>query len=130
MHGKVGPCIIEPWLAKQWFGRAEVGVIPSRYDILGRWSEGLGDDSFRGLVVEFSDDGSLEFTVNGRHQDRGTWECPAPGQLVLVTDDGLRHGPYRVTVEDRRLPGGTFRILEAEFHLYPMGLKQFTRLEG
>lgn len=104
-------------------------MIPNRFDIVGLWSEGLGEDSFRGLVVEFADDGSLAFTVNGVPQDQGTWECPAPGQLVLVTEDGLRHGPYRVTIEDRCLPGGTFRILEANSHLYPMGVNQFTRLE-
>ena len=105
-------------------------MIPNRSDIFGKWSEGLGNESYRGLVVEFAADGSFAFTVNDRDQDRGTWECPAPGQLVLVTEDGLRHGPYRVTIADRCLPDGTFRILEADQSLYPMGLRQFTRLEG
>ena len=102
---------------------------PSRSDLVGHWSEGLGDDSYRGLVIEFVDDGSLLFTVNGRHQDRGSWEYPAPGRLVLITEDGTRHGPYQVTVQDRCLPGGTFRVLEADSHLYPMGVNEFTLLE-
>jgi hypothetical protein len=106
-------------------------MVPSRFDIVGRWSENLGylADLNCDTVLEFSDDGSMTIS-GGNERIDGSWELPSPGLLVLVTDKGYRYGPFTVRIEQRRLPLGLFAVLESDGALVPFGRKRFTRIEA
>ena len=99
-------------------------MIPSRSDLVAHWSEGLGDDSYRGSSS------SLQRTVRAPLLSTADIKTVTHGQLILVTEGKVGHGLYQLSIEDRLFSGRTFRALEADSHLYSMGINQFTRLEG
>jgi len=108
---------------------AESTVVPSRSDIIGRWSENAGyeADLSRDTVLDFRADGSLQIATDGEHIE-GRWECEQPGTLVSIVRAGHRYGPFNVLVDLRRLPLGEFEVFESDGALLPYDRRHFVRL--
>ena len=110
---------------------AESPVVPSRSDIIGRWSENAGyeADLSRDPVLNFRADGSLQIATDGELIE-GRWECEQPGKLMRIVSSGHRYGPFNVLVELRRLPLGGFEVLESDGALLPFDQRHFARLSA
>lgn len=79
-------------------------------------------------MLQFNSDGTLAIII-GNERIAAGWECPSAGRLVLINENGHRLGPYRVNIEKRELPRGTFDILISDASLLPFDRRQFTRVE-
>lgn len=104
-------------------------LIPVRDDFLGTWSEDLGRfaDLSSDTVLTFDHDGTLTISQQGE-KFQMKWDCPSPGQLVLINESGHRFGPFQIVIEPRDLPLGKFDVLDSSGALLPFGRKRFSRI--
>jgi hypothetical protein len=103
--------------------------VPRAEDFVGVWSLDSGyHDNPNEVCISFAPDGTGAINP---HADRIDLEWTFERELGLrlcVADHWT--GPYRITIEERQLPLGTFTCLVSSGALLPFGLRQFQRISS
>jgi hypothetical protein len=97
----------------------DTAMVPNRCDFIGQWSENLGhtDDLSRDTVIQFTGEGVMNI-VSADENINGRWECTSPGRLTMIMENGLRYGPFQITIESRDLPRGVLTSWNQTEHFF------------